>query len=95
MTGGKKAQKVKVLDRVFYLCYLVQFQKDKNKDFLTLFGSKSEVNAITLAYAVQLGLKMQKTNVNAQKIDRFSLKTYGMVIATFYVLDKLGCFQFF
>ena len=38
---------------------------------------------------------MQKTNVNAQKIDRSLLETYSMVIAPFQVLNKLGCFCFF
>ena len=57
------------------------------------FGS--EVNAITLAYAVQLGLKVQKTNVSAQKIDVSSVETYGIVITAFQVLNKLGCSRFF
>ena len=38
---------------------------------------------------------MWKTNVAAQKIEKSLLKTYGMVIAAFQVLDKLGYFQFF
>ena len=45
---------------------------------------------MTLAYAVQLGLIVQKTDVNAQKIDKSSLETYCSVIATFHNLDKLG-----
>ena len=55
---SKKAQKVKVLDRVFCICYLVQFQKDKNKDDLALLDSESKVNAMILAYAAQLGFKV-------------------------------------
>ena len=45
------------------------------------FGSK--VNAMTLAHTAKLSLELRKTNVSAQKIDEFSLKTYDMVIAAF------------
>ena len=41
------------------------------------------------AYAKKLGLWMRKTNVGAQKIDRSSLDTFGMVITSFQVQDKL------
>ena len=51
MTGAKKAQRVRVLGRVPCICYLVPFQKDKNKDILALLNFKNKVNAITLAYA--------------------------------------------
>ena len=69
----------------------MQFQKNKNRNVLALFNFKSEVDAMTLAYRAQLGLKMRKTNVDAQKIDGSFLITYGMIIAAFQVLDKLGC----
>ena len=95
MTGAKKAPKVRVLDRVPCIRYPVQFQKDKSKDVLALLNSGSKINAITPAYAAQLGLKMQRTNIGAQKIDEFSLATYGMVITVFQVLNKLGCSRFF
>ena len=49
---------------------------------------------MTSAYAAQLGLKVQKTNVSAQKIEKFSLETYKMLIATFQVLNKLDCYWF-
>ena len=38
---------------------------------------------MTPAYKAQLGFKVQKTNIGAQKIDKSPLKTYRMVIATF------------
>lgn len=38
---------------------------------------------MTPAYAKQLGLKVRKTDVGAQKIDGSSLAIYGMVIARF------------
>ncbi len=43
----------------------------------------------------QLGLKIRKTNVRAQKIDGITLETYRMVVSTFSVLDKDGRERFF
>ena len=83
VTDAKKAQRVRVLDRVPCICYLVQFQKDKSKDVLVLFNSRNKVNAMTLAYMAQLDLKMQKINIDAQKINKSSLETYSIVIAAF------------
>ena len=83
VTGAKEAEIVKILDQVSFIHYLVQFQKDRDKDVLALFDFKSKVNAMTPAYVAQLDLKVQKTNVNAQKIDKSLLKTYGIVIVAF------------
>ena len=73
----------------------MQFQKDKGKNVSVLLNFGNKVNAITLAYMAQLGLKVQKTNVDAQKIDKSLLKIYGIVIAAFQVFDQLGRFWFF
>ena len=84
MTGPTtEASKVRVLDRIPCICYFVQFRKDKSKDILALLNSKSEVNAITLAYAAHLDLKMRVTDVGVKKIDGSLLATYGIVIAVF------------
>ncbi len=53
-----------------------------------MLDSRSEVNAMSQSFAQQLGLKIYKTNVGAQKIDGTTLKTYGMVVSTFSVWDK-------
>ena len=74
---------MRVLDQVFYICYLVQFRKNKSKDVLALLDSGIEVNVITPASTAQLGLKVQKTNAGAQKIDKSSLETYKIIIAAF------------
>ena len=50
---------------------------------------------MTLVYTAPLGLKVQKNNVSAQKIDNSSLKANDMVIATFHVIDELGYSCFF
>ena len=79
------------LDGVFCIYYLVQFRKDKGKDVLALLDSGSEVNAMTLAHAAHLGLKVRVTDVGAQKIDKSLLATYRLVIAVFQVVNKLSC----
>ena len=86
---------MKVLDKVPCICYPIQFRKDKGKDVLALLDSGSKVNAITPAYTAHLGLKVKVTDVGVQKINRSSLATYSMVIATFQVFDKLGRSWFF
>ncbi len=47
------------------------------------------------AFAHQLGLKIRKTNVGAQKIDGTTLEIYGIVVSTFSILDKEGRERFF
>ena len=74
---------MRVLDRVPYICYPVQFRKDKGKDILALLDSRSKVNVMTLAHVAHLGLKVRMTDVGARKIDGSSLATYGMVIPAF------------
>ena len=96
VTGASTgALKMKVLDKIPCIHYLVQFHKDKGKDVLALLNSGSKVNAIAPAYAAHLGLQVRVTDVVVQKIDKFSLITYGMVIALFQVVNKLGRFWFF
>ena len=54
-----------------------------------------EVNAMTSVYVAKLGLKVQKTNTRAKKIDCSTLDTFRMVLASFQVEDKLGKTRFF
>ena len=42
----------------------MQFQKDKSKDVLALLDFESKLNAINLAYAAQLGPKVQRIIVS-------------------------------
>ena len=86
---------MRVLDKVPCIYYSVQFRKDKGKDVLALLDSENKVNAMTLAYTVHLGLKVRMTDISVQEIDGSSLATYGMVIAVFQVVDKLGRSRFF
>ena len=93
MTETSKEDEL-ALERVPYVHYPLRFWKD-TADVKALIDSGSEVNAITPAYASQLGLRARHTNVGAQKIDGSTLKTFGMVLASFQVEDKLGRARFF
>ena len=85
---------VVVLDWVFCIRYPIWFKKSKVQAHALLnFGS--EVNAMTPGYASKLGLKVRPTDVGAQKIDSSTLKTFGIVLVSFQVEDKLGRPQFF
>ena len=92
--ASKEAQKV-ILDRVPCIHYPLQFRKDKEATIQALINLDSKVNTITPAYAKQLDFSVRKTNVGAQKIDSSLLRTFGMVIASFQVEDKLGRARFF
>lgn len=43
----------------------------------------------------KLGLQVQKTEVNAQKIDGLSFETFGIVIVSFSVNNEASRSQFF
>ena len=92
--ASKEAYKV-ILDWVACIYYPMQFQKNEEATIQALINLGSKVNAMTPAYAKQLGFQVQKTDVKAQKIDGSLLPTFGMVIAGFQVEDKLGKARFF
>ena len=50
---------------------------------------------MTPAYGLKLRLKVRPSDVQAQKIYGSSLKTFGMVLASFQVEDKLNRTQYF
>ena len=84
------------MERVSCIYYPVQFKKDAHKTQVqALIDSGSKVNAMAPAYASKLGLKVYPTNVGAQKIDGSTLETFGMVLASFQVEDKLRRARFF
>ena len=91
MTESSKEDDVP-LQRVPGVYYLIWFKK---KEVQALINSDSEVNAMTPAYASRLSLWVYHTNIGAQKIDGFTLETFGMVLVSFQVEDKLGKAQFF
>ena len=60
-----------------------------------LLDSESEINIMSPAFASQLGLKIRKTNIRAQKLDGTTLETYRIIVSIFFLLDKDGRKRFF
>ena len=87
-------EKYVFLEQMSYIHYPLRFCKD-TAGVRALIDSCSEVNAMSPAYALKLGLKVHHTNIRAQKIDGSTLETFGMVLASFQVEDKLGRIWFF
>ena len=71
-----------VLEKIFYIKYLVIFQKNEEK-LKVLLNSGNKINAMSLNFTQKLGLIIQKTSVKAQKIDSFTLKIFKMIIIDF------------
>ncbi len=71
----------KIFEQVPCIRYLVTF-KDQTE---ALLNSGNKVNAMSLVFAYQLGLKIRKTNFGAQKIDGTTLEIYKIVVSTFSV----------
>ena len=79
------------LEQVPCIWYFVTF-KDQTK---ALLDSKSKVNIRNPTFTFQLGLKIWKTNIRAQKIEDTTLETYGIVVSTFSMSDKESRERFF
>ena len=75
--------------------YPVQFKNTGEAQVQALINSGSEVNAIPLTFAKQLGLHIRPIDVGAQKIDGTMLDSYGMVVAAFSVENKANQIRFF
>ena len=93
MTETNKEDEV-ALEWVPCVYYPLCFRKDTT-DVRALIDLGSEVNTITPAYVSKLGLQTHHSNVRAQKIDGSILQTFGMVLASFQVKNKLGMTRFF
>ena len=91
MASAKK----KALEYVPCIHYPVQFKGRNKNQVQALIDSDSEVNAMIPAYTSRLGLRDYRNDIGAQKIDGSTLETFGMVLASFQVEDKLGRAWFF
>lgn len=69
-----------VFDRVLYICYLIWFKKNEIQALIDL---NSKVNIMILAFAFKLGFRACRTDVGALKIDKSTLKTFKIVLASF------------
>ena len=79
------------LKRIPCIRYFIIF-KDQIEAVL---DSESKVIIMNQVFAHQLGLKICKTNIEAQKINGTTLETDKMVVFIFSVLDKDGRERFF
>lgn len=94
VTVNKEAT-IKTLTALYWLpciCNSVKFQENKICIFI---DSNSEVNTITLAFVVKLGLTILKTSIGVQKIDGLVLETYSMALAYFLLQNSLERVRFF
>ena len=94
---GKDGRKIKSeypenLAQVPCIYYSINFGK---KSVLAFLDLGSQINAIYLAFAKELGLLIRPTDVEAQKIDCTMLDIFGMVVAAFLVKNKANQVRFF
>ena len=97
MTGAREEtlEQEEALERVPCIHYSVQFKKDASKaQVQALINSGSEVNAIHLTFAKQLGLPIRPTDIGVQKIDGTTLDTYEIVVTAFSVEDMTNRVRF-
>lgn len=83
-----------LLKRVLYIYYPLYFQK-KFINVKALINNKSKINIIIPVYVARLDLKISPTNVGAQKTDNSIIQTFGMVIVSFWIDNKLRRPRFF
>lgn len=77
-----KALPLLPLKCILYIYHLMQFKNNQAK-VQALLNSSSKINVMTLVYIAKLNLKVQPINIIAQKINSFTLKTFGMLLANF------------
>ena len=81
------------LAQVPCIWYPITFWR-KSVPVLTLFNISSEVNAIYLISARELGLPMRLTDVGAKKIDGIMLETFRVIVTLFLLTDKVNWIRF-
>lgn len=83
------------LNKILRIHYPLLFWKDI-VEIKTLINSGSKINTMTGVYILKLGFKVWYINVKAQKINGSILKMIKIVLAIFYMENKLkkACFFF-
>lgn len=89
-----RAIDIPLLKGALCIYYLLYFNKDQVK-VQTWLDSNTEINTMAPAYAANLSFKIRSTNMEAQKIESFTLLTLAMALANFKINDKLSQSQFF
>lgn len=95
VTKASKKDNDIILNRTLYIHYLLCFCKNKKNKLQALINSYGKINAMTLAYALELSYKVCQTNIKAQKINGSTFKIFEMVLASFEVEDKFKKAYFF
>ena len=80
--------------RCFTCIIWFDFKKTKNK-LRVLLNISSKINSISLVYTKKLDFKVWKTNIWAKKIFSYVLEIFEIVIADFYMEDKVSRPRFF
>ena len=91
MTETSKEDDV-ALQRVPCIYYLIQFKK---KEVPALIDPDNKVNTMIPTYVSRLCFRVHRTDIRAQKIDGSTFKTFGIVLASFQVEDKLEKIWYF
>lgn len=79
---AESGKKDVVLEWVLTIYYLLHFLKD-TIDIRTLIDLSNKVNAIILAYATNLSLKIWTTGIRAKKTNSSTFKIFEMILANF------------
>ena len=77
-----------------FIQYSITFRK-KSVPVSALIDSDSEVNAIYLSFAQELGLLIRPINIRTQKIDSTILDIYVIVVTVFTLTEKTNQVKFF
>lgn len=83
-------------EQIPFINYIISFWTDLKGPMSDLIDFGSKINVIHPVYAKKLGLTIQKTNIDTQKIDNTALKAFRMIIAVFSMNDKakkIGLFE--
>ena len=94
VTAASMKNTLRSLERVLCIYHPLRFRKDL-RETRALIDWGGEINALIPVYAAKLGLKVQKIDIGAQKIDGSTLDTFEMVLTSFQVEDKLKKTRFF
>lgn len=78
--------------QVLCIWYSITFQE---KFVLALLYSRSEVNVPYPAFAKELDISIQPTNIGIKKINSTTLNINGIVVAAFLITDKANQIRFF
>lgn len=93
--GASIEDNSKLLAQVPYIYYPLLFQNKNQNKARALINYNSEVNTMTLKHTSKLGFQVPQINIKAQKINGSIFETFGIILASFQIKDKLRRARFF